>query len=158
MGRETTEAELCAHMQAYLEGRIEAFLQDTFMQIHRSRRTYQPGRPVTPWLYAIARHVYLMKRRSAGRRARFEESLAADARAGDTISRDALDTMAEGDEIRRALGGVPADQRQALLMHHVEGWSFVEIAERLGIRVNAAKTRAFRGMKKMREQLKGSQG
>jgi RNA polymerase sigma-70 factor (ECF subfamily) len=180
------ESELCAHMKAYLDGEIEAFdalyaafagrlrgyllsqcrdatladdlLQETFMQIHRSRRTYQPGRPVTPWVYAIARHVYLMKRRSAGRRVRFEESLAADARAGDEVSRDALDTMVEGDEIRRALRRVPQDQREALLMHHVQGWSFVEIAARLGIRVNAAKTRAFRGMKKMRDHLKGSQG
>jgi RNA polymerase sigma-70 factor, ECF subfamily len=180
------ESELCAHMKAYLDGEIEAFdalyaafagrlrgyllsqcrdvtladdlLQETFMQIHRSRRTYQPGRPVTPWVYAIARHVYLMKRRSAGRRVRFEDSLAADTRAGDEVSRDALDTMVESDEIRRALRRVPEDQREALLMHHVEGWSFVEIAARLGIRVNAAKTRAFRGMKKMRDHLKGSQG
>jgi DNA-directed RNA polymerase specialized sigma24 family protein len=38
-------------------------------------------------------------------------------------------------------------------MHHVQGWSFAEIAERLGIRLNAAKTRAFRGMRKMREQI-----
>ena len=176
------EAELCAHMKAYLNGEIEAFdalyvafsgrlrgyllsqcrdatladdlLQETFMQIHRSRRTYQPGRPVTPWVYAIARHVYLMKRRSAGRRVRFEESLAADARAGDEVSRDALDVIVSGDEVRRALRGVPDDQREALLMHHVEGWSFQEIASRLGIRVNAAKTRAFRGMKKMRDYLK----
>ena len=175
------EAGLCAHMKAYLDGEIDAFdalyaalagrlrgyllsqcrdaaladdlLQDTFMQIHRSRRTYQPGRPVTPWAYAIARHVYLMQRRSAGRRTRFEERLAADARSSDG-SRDALGTIVEGDQVRRALRGVPADQRQALLMHHVEGWSFVEIATRLGLRVNAAKTRAFRGMKKMREQLK----
>jgi RNA polymerase sigma-70 factor, ECF subfamily len=181
-GMDPSEAELCAHMQAYLAGRIEAFdalyaafagrirgyllsqcrdttladdlLQETFMQLHRSRRTYQPGRPVTPWVYAIARHVYLMKRRSAGRRARFEESLAADIRPGDEASRDALETLVQGDRIRRALTGVPADQREALLMHHVEGWSFVEIAERLGIRVNAAKTRAFRGVKKMRERLK----
>ena len=179
------EAELCLHMQAYLDGEIEAFdalyaafagrlrgyllsqcrdttladdlLQETFMQIHRSRRTYQPGRPVTPWIYAIAKHVYLMKRRSAGRRLRFEERLVADARSTD-VSHDALDAIAEGDAVRRALREVPADQRQALLMHHVEGWSFVEIAVRLGIRVNAAKTRAFRGMKKMREHLKGSQG
>src|SRR5471032_2351852 len=150
-------------MQAYLDGEIEALdalyaafagrlrgyllqqcrdasladdlLQETFMQMHRSRRTYQPGRPVTPWVYAIARNVYLMKRRSDG-------------------WRDALDTIAEGAAVRRALRGVPADQRQALLMHHVEGWSFVEIAERLGIRVNAAKTRAFRGMRKLRERLK----
>jgi RNA polymerase sigma-70 factor (ECF subfamily) len=181
-GVDAPEAELCAHMRAYLDGEIEAFdalyaafagrlrgyllsqcrdaaladdlLQETFMQIHRSRRTYQPGRPVTPWIYAIARHVYLMKRRSAGRRARFEESLAADARAGTESSRDPLETMVQGDEVRRALTAIPADQREALLMHHVQGWSFVEIAGRLGIRVNAAKTRAFRGMRKMRGQLK----
>ena len=181
VGPDPTEPELCAHMQAYLDGEIEAFdalyaafagrlrgyllsqcrdaaladdlLQETFMQIHRSRRTYQPGRPVTPWIYAIARHVYLMKRRSAGRRMRFEERLVADARSND-VPHDALDAIAEGDAVRRALREVPADQRRALLMHHVEGWSFVEIAARLGIRVNAAKTRAFRGVKKMREHLK----
>jgi RNA polymerase sigma-70 factor (ECF subfamily) len=179
------EAELCAHMQAYLDGDIEAFdalyaafagrlrgyllsqcrdatladdlLQETFMQIHRSRRTYQPGRPVTPWIYAIARHVYLMKRRSTGRRTRFEESMTADVRSAD-VSHDAIGSIVDGDLVRRALRDVPADQREALLMHHVEGWSFAEIAARLGIRVNAAKTRAFRGMRKMREHLKGSQG
>jgi len=52
---------------------------------------------------------------------------------------------------------VPPDQRQAVLLHHVEGRSFAEIAARLGIRVNAAKTRAFRGMKKLRELTKGPQ-
>ena len=179
--KEDEEAELCACMVAYLDGDIEAFdalyaafagrlrgyllsqcrdatladdlVQDTFMQIHRSRRTYQPGRPVTPWIYAIARNVYLMKRRSTGRRMRFEDALAADLRSSDG-SRDALNTIVEGDQVRRALRDVPADQRQALLLHHVEGWSFIEIAEQLGIRVNAAKTRAFRGVRKMRERLK----
>ncbi len=168
-------------MEAYLGGRIEAFdalyaafagrlrgyllaqcrdaaladdlLQETFMQIHRSRRTYEPGRPVTPWVYAIARNVYLMKRRSQGRRMRFEEGLAADARSADA-AHDPRGSIVDADEVRRALRDVPADQREALLMHHVEGWSFAEIAARLGIRVNAAKTRAFRGMRKMREHLK----
>jgi RNA polymerase sigma-70 factor (ECF subfamily) len=185
VGPDPSEAELCDRMKAYLGGDIDAFdalyaafagrlrgyllsqcrdaaladdlVQETFMQIHRSRRTYEPGRPVTPWVYAIARHVYLMNRRSTGRRVRFEERLVADARSDD-VPHDALDTIVDGDEVRRALKGVPADQREALLMHHVEGWSFVEIAARLGIRVNAAKTRAFRGMKKMREHLKGSHG
>jgi RNA polymerase sigma-70 factor (ECF subfamily) len=175
------ERDLCAFMEGYLEGRIEAFdglhaalagrirgyllsqcrdatladdlLQDTFMQMHRSRRTYEPGRPVTPWVFAIARHVYLMKRRSTGRRLRVEDTLAAETKSND-VARDDLRALVEKDEVRRALEQVPADQRQALLLHHVEGWSFVEIAARLGIRVNAAKTRAFRGMKKMRGHLK----
>jgi RNA polymerase sigma-70 factor, ECF subfamily len=176
-----SEDELIALMAGYLDGRLEAFdalydalaarlrgyllslcrdaaladdlLQDTFMQVHRSRRTYQPGRPVTPWVFAIARHVYLMHRRRTGRRLRFEERVAADLRASD-LARDDLRALADGDAVQRALRAVPADQRDALVMHHVHGWSFAEIAARLGIRVNAAKTRAFRGMRRMREQLK----
>jgi len=105
------ERELVELMQGYLDGRVDAFdrlhaalagrlrgylrsqcrdaaladdlLQDTFMQIHRSRRTYEPGRPVTPWAFAIARHVYLMHARSTGRRLRFEDRVAADVKAGD---------------------------------------------------------------------------
>jgi RNA polymerase sigma-70 factor (ECF subfamily) len=180
-GPDQAERELCALMQGYLDGRIEAFdglyaalsgrlrgyllsqcrdpaladdlLQDTFLQVHRSRRTYEPGRPVTPWVFAIARHVFLMKRRSTGRRLRFEERLAADAATSDIV-RDDAQAMVARDAVRRALDRVPADQREALLLHHVQGWSFAEIAARLGIRVNAAKTRAFRGLKKMKGHLK----
>jgi RNA polymerase sigma-70 factor (ECF subfamily) len=176
-----SDADLPPLMQEYLEGRIEAFdalhaalaprirayllslcrdraladdlAQETFLQMHRSRRTYEPGRPVTPWVFAIARHVYLMHRRANGRRLRFEERMAGDARSDETMRDDAR-AFVEADRVHRALGVVPDDQRDALLMHHVEGWSFVEIAERLGIRVNAAKTRAFRGIRKMREHLR----
>ena len=175
------EVELCRLMSGYLEGRLEAFdalyaalaprirsyliaacrdasladdlVQDTFMQMHRSRHTYEPGRPVTPWVFAIARHVFLMHRRRTGRRLRFEDTLAAEVAATDTM-RDDVRVLADRNSVRRALEGVPAAQRRALLMHHVGGWSFAEIASKLNIRVNAAKTRAFRGMRKLKEQFR----
>ena len=53
-------------------------------------------------VFAIARHVYLMKRRSAGRRLRFEESLAAEAKSNDLV-RDDLRTLVEKDEVRVTL-------------------------------------------------------
>lgn len=180
-GIDPGEAALCRHMSGYLEGRLDAFdalyaalaprlraylagqcrdaaladdlVQETFMQLHRSRRTYEPGRPVTPWAFAIARHVLLMHRRRTGRRLRFEESLAVEA-ATAPPPRDELSAMVRRDEVKRALKNVPADQRRALLLHHVDGWSFAEIAGWLGIRVNAAKTRAFRGMRKLKAQFK----
>ena len=40
--------------------RVDDLLQDTFLQIHRSRRGYLPGLPVRPWVYAIAKRVFLM--------------------------------------------------------------------------------------------------
>jgi len=58
----------------------EELLQETFLQIHRSRRTYLPGRPVTPWIFSIAHHVYLGDRRArikkAGRDLSIEDKLA----------------------------------------------------------------------------------
>ena len=175
------EVELCRLMAGYLAGRLDAFdalyaalaprlrsylvatcrdraladdlVQDTFMQIHRSRRTYQPGRPVTPWVFAIARHVFLMHRRRTARRLRFEDTLAAE-QAGTELIRDDVQALADRDQVQHALETVPADQRRALLMHHVEGRSFAEIAETLNIRVNAAKTRAFRGMRKLKQKLR----
>lgn len=177
---DAAERELCRLMASYLEGQLAAFdalhaalsprirgyllmqcrdaavaddlVQDTFMQLHRSRRTYEPGRPVTPWAFAIARHVFLMHRRRTFRRIRFEEGLAVHQKTSGDL-RDEARSLADRDELRRALVGVPADQREAVLMHHVEGWSFAEVAARLGIRVNAAKTRAFRGMRKLKQQL-----
>jgi RNA polymerase sigma-70 factor, ECF subfamily len=177
---DAAELELCRLMAGYLEGRIEAFdalyaalaprirsyllaqcrdatladdlVQDAFLQLHRSRRTYEPGRPVTPWAFAIARHVFLMHRRRTARRLRFEDTMAAET-IGSDAPRDEVRVIAERDEVRRAVGALPPDQRRALLMHHVHGWSFAEIAARLGIRVNAAKTRAFRGMRALRGQV-----
>jgi len=182
---DAAEVELCRLMAGYLDGRIDAFdrlyvalaprlrsyllkqcrdraladdlVQATFLQLHRSRRTYEPGRPVTPWAFAIARHVFLMHCRRTGRRVRFEESLAADAASAPPLRNDDR-ALADRDEMRRALGALPADQRRAVTMHHVEVWSFAEIGTRLGIRVNAAKTRAFRGMRKLRDQLAAREG
>src|SRR5205823_192026 len=127
---DSVEQELCRLMQAYLEGHIDAFdalygalasrirgyllalcrdatladdlTQDTFLQVHRSRRTYEPGRPVTPWVFAIARHVYLMNGRATGRRLRFEEALTADARS-DHSAYDAAQSLVTADEVHGAL-------------------------------------------------------
>ena len=52
--------------------RAEDLLQETFLQIHRSRHTYTPPRPVAPWAFGIARHVYLMDCRAWARRQRLE--------------------------------------------------------------------------------------
>jgi RNA polymerase sigma-70 factor (ECF subfamily) len=175
------ETELCRLMASYLNGEIEAFdalygalagrirgylmsqcrdaavaddlVQETFLRLHRSRRTYEPGRPVTPWVFAIARHVFLMHRRASARRHRFQTALAEEVQHVDLVN-DPVAALAAGDEVRRALREVPAAQRQALVMHHVADQSFAEIADHLGVRVNAVKTRAFRGMRKLRELLK----
>ena len=131
--------------------RADDLLQETFLQIHRARHTYDPDRPVEPWAYAIARHVFLMDRR--GRSRRREQCHVEAGQAGELQwpSHDAAVTA--HDEVRRALATLTPGTRQAVLLHHVGGWSFREVGARLGIRDAAAKLRASRGLASLREWL-----
>jgi RNA polymerase sigma factor (sigma-70 family) len=59
-------------------------------------------------------------------------------------------------DIRRALGHLPFNQRAALVMREVEGRSYQEISEILDVSVNAVETLVFRARRALREQLEGS--
>lgn len=129
----------------------EDLLQETFLQVHRSRKTYTPGRPVKPWIFGIARYVFLMDRRSRGRRARHE------ATAREELPELPVEGLAQDlpvtDELNQALLQVPEDRREALMLHHFWGFSFREIGGMLGISERAAKLRSFRGIQQLREIL-----
>lgn len=178
---EAHEGALCALMMAYQSGEASAFealyaqlapaiggylrslcrdparaedlLQETFLQVHRSRHTYLPARPVKPWVYAIARNVFLMSRRAAGRRERRETVV------GESFPDVPVPAEAEGladrDAVRGALARLPDDRRESLLLHHVWGLSFREIGAVLGVSEAAAKLRAHRGVRRLREILAG---
>jgi RNA polymerase sigma-70 factor (ECF subfamily) len=135
--------------------RVDDLVQETFLQLHRARRTYNPERPVIPWVLAIARHVFLMDCRTRKRK-------------GDTASVEFDDTIDAGelglqrspdeaviarDRLRRGLATLTPGTRRVVLLHHVQGWSFREIAARLGINSAAAKLRASRGVNALRTRL-----
>jgi RNA polymerase sigma-70 factor (ECF subfamily) len=134
-------------------GRAEDLLQETFLQVHRARHTYLPSRPVKPWVYAIARNVFLMSRRAATRRGRHEET--APEELPELPVAPEVDALGDRDAVRRALAAVPEDRREALLLHHVWGLSFREVAAVQGISEAAAKLRAHRGVVALRELLGG---
>jgi RNA polymerase sigma-70 factor (ECF subfamily) len=133
-------------------GRVDDLLQETFLQMHRSRRTYLPGRPVVPWAFAIARHVHLAdvrkRSRTSGR-----EIVTADSLPEIPVPAEA-DGMADRERLQKALRQLPAEQVEAVVLNHVWGFTFEEIAAMLGVRGVTAKVRAFRGMKRLREILR----
>jgi RNA polymerase sigma-70 factor (ECF subfamily) len=123
--------------------------QETFLQLHRARHTFDPGYPALPWVMAIARHVWLMHERTRRRRPQptvdvqtIEPGVRADA-----------ETYADRADVRAALATLSVERRRPVIWHHVIGLSFREIATRLGIREDAAKLRSSRGMGELREQF-----
>ncbi len=151
---------LAADLKAYLTRlsrdptRADDLLQETFLQIHRSRAAHTPGEPVRPWVFAIAKRVFLMYRRSSTRRARHEQ-LSVEAR-GDTPS---VSTQTERlharQEVESVLRHLPADGRRAFVLHHLWGLSFKEVGAKLGIKPGAAKIRSSRAARVMRAWLRG---
>jgi RNA polymerase sigma-70 factor, ECF subfamily len=116
-------------------------LQDTFLQVHRARHTYRPALPLRPWLFAIARHVWMMDQRTRSRRPLATEELP------DLPVPGAIERLADRDTIRHGLARIAPDRREALLLHHVWGFSFAEIGQMLGISTGAAKLRSSRGIR-----------
>jgi RNA polymerase sigma-70 factor (ECF subfamily) len=129
-------------------------LQETFLQMHRSRAAYNPKYAVGPWVFGLARNVFLMTRRAARRWAKVHESRE------DLPEFPVLpeaDRLGSQDEIRRCITRLSPDQAEALLLHHEWGFSFEEIAGMLGISAAAARARASRGMADLRVALNSLQ-
>jgi len=133
--------------------RAEDLAQETFLQIHRARHTYDSAYPVMPWVMAIARHVYLMDRRTASRRPRYVPEEDAPERAAAPEAERHID----GAPVRDALRRLSPNRRGALLLHHLAGWSFREIARKLGIGETAAKLRSSRAMGELRDALRNDE-
>lgn len=134
------------------QGVVHDLVQDTFLELHRSRRTYTPPLPVRPWVFGIARNVVARSRRAAQLRPQalppsaLDAALAIAASAGGVPSADALD-------MEKALRRLPVGTRDPWLLHHVLGHSFDAIAARLGITVVAAKLRSSRATRALRLAL-----
>lgn len=137
--------------QTFDRSLAEDLLQETFLQLHRSRRTYMPGRAVMPWAIAIARNVWLMDLRARRRRKHHETESATEL--PEIPMTEEFEGMAERHALRQALTRLASDQREILMMHHIWGLSFHEIAGILGIRRGAAKLRAHRAIKNLRSIL-----
>ena len=123
--------------------------QETFLQLHRARHTYDPGYPALPWIMAIARHVWLMHERTRRRR----PQATIDVETNEPSVRADAGAYADRADVRAALATLPAEKRRPVIWHHVIGLSFREIAARLGIREDAAKLRSSRGMGELRNQF-----
>ncbi len=125
-------------------------LQETFLQLHRSRAAYNPDYAVRPWVFGLARNVFLMNRRAARQWAKLHEPREELPEAPVLPEADRLGSR---EEIRRALAQLSPDHVESLLLHHEWGFSFAEIAGMLGITAAAARARASRGMADLRVAL-----
>src|SRR5215831_18850799 len=129
------------------EADAEDVTQTTFMNAYRALERGEKPRAPQNWLIAIAHNVCRQRFRQTQRRpneVELNEELAEAYVEDDPVS---------AEDIRRALGHLAFNQRAALVMRELEGRSYQEIAEILGLSVSAVETLIFRARRALREQL-----
>ncbi|HET7760423.1 MAG TPA: sigma-70 family RNA polymerase sigma factor [Gaiellaceae bacterium] len=130
-------------------GEAEELTQQVFADAAAAeRRLEQDGRPLLPWLLAVARRRWVDERRHAARAERLVDAVGAAATRGDGSRVD------DARAVRAALAQLPVEQREVIVRRLWADATFKEIARELGLSEGAAKMRFRRGLESLRELLK----
>lgn len=141
------------------EAEAEDVMQEAAVQMWERAPQYDPrlGKPVA-WAVTMVRNKAIDRLRATRRReALLERNREAAPEAAETPGPGT--GVAEGDTahlIRRTLASLPRDQRQAIELAFLSGFSQSEIAERLREPLGTIKARIRRGMLAMRDALEGA--
>jgi len=130
----------------------EDVVQDVLLTVHRIRHTWDPARPFSPWLAAIAARRGIDRIRRAARVARHEVSdevaLATFAAPAANNESGALQAALA---VEPLLAALPERQRQALEAVKLRGLSVAQAAGESGQSVAALKVNVHRAVKALRK-------
>lgn len=145
--RRTFDAEAAAELVA-----------ETFAEAFSSRRRFRDqGVDGAAWLYGIGRHLLSRYFRTGLVEARARRRLGMPER---TVNDDDFDRIEElmdladvSERVREAVAVLPDDQREAIRYRVVDGMSYREVAEAIGITEVTARQRVSRALKKLASEL-----
>jgi RNA polymerase sigma-70 factor (ECF subfamily) len=130
-------------------GLAEEATQQTFLKAWRAAHSFEVERDLGPWLAAIARRVAIdLYRREAVRAADPIESVLE----GDpalVAAPQSAEAVYDVWEVRDAVAQLPSDEQEVVRLQHLDGFTHVQIAERLGVAVGTVKSRSFRAHKRL---------
>ncbi len=107
-----------------------------------NREKWRGGSRLDSWVYTIMRNIRIDEARAGQRRAR----TFADEEAGLSVGHDgAQEAAVQLGDIDAAMARLPAEQKEAVLLVMVEGYSYREAAEIAGCPVGTMNSRLVRG-------------
>ncbi len=130
-------------------------VQQAFIKAYRSLNRFRLGRSFRPWFLQILRNQCrdMLRRRKAGfEERRMDEVLAERLPSGSNPERDRSRSAAR-EVLWRALGMISVDHREVLVMKELEGYSYGDIAEAIGVPEGTVASRLFHARRALKEAL-----
>jgi RNA polymerase sigma-70 factor (ECF subfamily) len=143
----------------------EDLVQETYLKAYRAFGSFQEGTNLKAWLYRILTNTFINSYRARRRRPEQTEldevedlylyrrlgGLEA-VSAGRSAEEEVLEHFTES-EVKTAVEELPEQFRMAVLLADVEGFSYKEIAEILGVPIGTVMSRLHRGRKALQKAL-----
>lgn len=166
------ERELFGYLRRYLgdDDLADDVFQNTFVQVYLKIGQYEPGRPVRPWLYAIATNQAIDALRRRNRRAdqRADAATIADEDGqprplfellpapGDGPP-DSADRAEQRELVRAAVDRLPDLLRQVVILAYFQGLKYRDVADALDIPVGTVKSRLHAALARLTEDWNAAQ-
>ena len=143
----------------------EDLAQDTFIKVLNNIDRYRPEFKLSSWLFKIANNVtidHLRKRQLAtvsldgsphAQTAAEAQATSLDVESRGESALEAIESRELGSAIERAIGKLRPEYRSCILLRHVEGRSYEEIASTLDLPLGTVKTYIHRARHELREAL-----
>lgn len=153
-GDQAAYADLLREMLAWLRGfyarRLPAAAaddaaQDALIAVHHKRHTYQPGRPVRPWVAAIARYKWIDGLRNARVHVALDEDVFA--------VEDASGAIDGAMTLHTLLAGLKPAQAEVIRLVKLRGYSVAEASRMTGQSESLVKINIHRGIARMARQV-----
>ena len=136
----------------------EDLIQETFLRAFRAFHQFEPGTNLKAWLYRILTNTFRKKQR--------EPQTVSDDEVEDwylysKMSEEGMEPSAEAavleslpdEDVQEALSSLPEQFRMAVMLADVEGFSYKEIAEIMGVPIGTVMSRLHRGRKALEKRL-----
>ena len=126
--------------------------QYTFLRAYQGISRFDPGRPVFPWLYRIARNLSLNRiERTRRRETELSEfdTIASTLHGPEQIALLAQDERA----VRCAVASLPEQFRTIIELNHFDECSYREIAEILDVPIGTVMSRLYHARRRLRQHL-----
>ena len=150
------QTKAVGHAMAIIGNREDArdAVQEAFLDAYQALARFDSERPFYPWLYAILRNRCF--KLIAGRKRREASSLDLPGVEGELLVSTGGLSPEEQLSLEQALLALSPMERELVTLKHLDGLSYRELAEMLGINEGTVMSRLYYARQKLRESLESA--